>query len=756
MSLGGAFGGGSMSGDETGEVPGVDAAAPVSGGLEALAFVATRLGLPLSAERLRRDQLDGGRDVGPDRLVRIAAEAGLEMRAVRLSWKHLADLGRAWPILLRTTDGGWLVAEGFREVAGIPAVMVRDPRLPGAPAEPVDELRLARAWTGEALLARRRLGQGDEAEPFGFGWMVRQVLREKKLMRDVSLAAIVLSVLALVPPLLYMVIVDRVLVHHRMSTLLVLAAFVVAALAFETVLGFLRRTVIAVATAKIDARIGLYLYDRLLRLPMDFFDRNPTGLIAHKLGEARRIRVFLTGQLFNGLLDVVTLMVLVPALFLLQPTLTGWVLAIGAVMAVVIAAYLGPIRRAYGRVLEAEHLKSAMLIETIQGIRTIKSLALEGRRRNEWDGRVAEAVRSATDLQYLANQPQTILAPLERAIYSGSLCLGAWLAITESAIVNAGTLVAFTMIATRATQPIVQLAGMMQQFQEARGAIAEVASVVNATPEPRRDNGVKPEMRGTIAFQEVRFSYPGAATPALDGIDFTIRPGSIVGMMGRSGSGKTTLTRLLQGLHHDYQGLIKIDGIDMREIDVDHLRSRMGVVLQDSFLFKGTIRDNILVARPDGTPEEMIEAARLAGAEEFIERLPRGYETPIEEGGNNLSGGQRQRLAIARALVTDPALLVFDEATSALDPDSEAIIHENLRHIAAGRTVIMISHRLTSLVDCDQILVLERGRLKDAGRHADLLARCDTYRHMWFQQNRHLSPGPAHDDRVALAAAGRA
>ncbi|WP_333821937.1 peptidase domain-containing ABC transporter [Pinisolibacter sp.] len=744
-----------MSGGETGETRDEASTTSGAGGLEALALVATRLGVPMSADRLRRDLLDGGRDVGTDRLMRIAADAGLRVRSVRLRWKHFADFGRAFPVMLRLADGTWLVAEGFRDVGGVPAVMLRDPRDPDGAAQPIDEIRLSAAWTGEAMLLRRRPGEGIEEQPFGFGWMIRQVMREKRLVRDVALAALVLSVLALVPPLLYMVIVDRVLVHQRMSTLVVLVVFVVAALAFETLLGFLRRTVIAVATAKIDARIGLHLFDRLLRLPMDFFDRNPTGLVAHKLGEARRIRVFLTGQLFNGLLDGLTLMVLVPALFMLEPKLAAYVLVIGAVMAVVIAAYLGPIRRAYTRVLEAEHRKSSMMIETIQGMRTIKSLALEGRRRNEWDARVAEAVRAATDLQFLANQPQTLLAPLERAIYSGSLCLGAYLAITETSIVHAGTLVAFTMIATRATQPIAQLAGMMQQFQEARGALAEVASVVNATPEPRRENGVKPDMRGTISFEEVRFTYPGAATPALDGIDFTIRPGSVVGMMGRSGSGKTTVTRLLQGLHQVQQGLIKIDGVDMREIDVDHLRSRMGVVLQDSFLFKGTIRENILVARPDASPSAMIEAARLAGAEEFIERLPRGYETPIEEGGANLSGGQRQRLAIARALVTDPALLVFDEATSALDPDSEAIIHENLRLIAAGRTVIMISHRLTSLTDCDQILVLERGRLQDAGRHDDLLARCDTYRHMWFQQNRHLSPGPAHDDRVALAAVAR-
>jgi ATP-binding cassette subfamily B protein len=744
-----------MSGGDVGDARDAAPTTAGAGALEALALVATRLGIPLSAERLKRDQLDGGRDVGPERLAHIAADVGLKVRAIRLGWSHLADFGRAFPVLLRLGDGSWLVAESFRTVGDVPAVMLRDPRTPEVPAQPIDEVRLAAAWAGEAMLVRRRPGEGEEDRPFGFGWMLRQVLRERRLMRDVALAAMVLSILTLVPPLLYMVIVDRVLVHHRLSTLVVLVAFVVTALGFETILGFLRRSVIAVVTAKIDARIGLHLFDRLLRLPMDFFDRNPTGLIAHKLGEARRIRVFLTGQLFNGLLDGLTLMVLIPALFVLQPTLAGYVLAIGVVMALVIAAYLGPIRRAYAGVLEAEHRKSALLIETIQGMRTIKSLALEGRRRNEWDGRVAQAVRAATDLQFLANQPQTLLAPLERAIYSGALCLGAYLAITQSAVVNAGTLVAFTMIATRATQPIVQLSGMMQQFQEARGALAEVASVVNATPEPRRDNGVKPDLGGAIVFEEVRFTYPGAATAALDGIDFTVRPGTVVGMMGRSGSGKTTVTRLLQGLHQGYQGLIKIDGVDLREIDIDHLRSRMGVVLQDSFLFKGTIRENILVARPDATPAEMIEAARLAGAEEFIERLPRGYETQIEEGASNLSGGQRQRLAIARALVTDPALLVFDEATSALDPESEAIIHENLRHIAAGRTVIMISHRLTSLVDCDQILVLERGRLVDAGRHADLLGRCDTYAHMWFRQNRHLTPGRAHDDRVALAAVAR-
>jgi ATP-binding cassette subfamily B protein len=722
-----------------------------TGALEALSLAAGRHGVTLSRDRLERDHAHAGDPSAAD-LAHVADAAGLSARPATLTWRHLENLGRAYPILMRMKDDVWYVAERF--VPGdTPVLLVSDPSRPGAPPLPIDRLRLEAAWDGEALFVKRRLGGSDAEAPFGFHWMLAQVVREKALMRDVGLSALTLSVLTLVPPLIYMLVLDRVLVHHRLSTLGVLAIGIAVVLGFDTALGALRRAMIALAAAKIDARVSIQLFDRLLGLPIDFFERNPTGVIAHKLGEARRVRAFIAGQLFAALLDATTLLVLVPAMFLLNATLASFVLVVGALMAVIIGVYMGPMRRAYQKVLKSEHRKTQMLVETIQGMRTVKSLALEGRRRREWDLTVAESVTATTSMQQLANQPQTLLAPLEKLIYAGSLGLGAWLAISGNDAVASGTLVAFTMIATRATQPISQLAGLMQQIQEVRGAIEEVSSVVNAEPEPKRENGVQPALGGGISFQDVRFAYRGAATPALDGISFDVQPGTIVGVMGRSGSGKTTVTRLLQGLHLGFEGLIKIDGIDLREIDLSHLRARMGVVLQDNFLFSGTIRENILIARPDADAVAMIEAARLAGAEEFIERLPRGYETRIEEGGANLSGGQRQRLAIARALVTDPALLVFDEATSALDPESEAIINANLKRIAQGRTVIVISHRLASLTDCDQILVLDRGKLADAGKHTDLLARCDIYRLLWTQQNRHLSNGHGHAHLQPVASA---
>jgi ATP-binding cassette subfamily B protein len=283
-----------------------------------------------------------------------------------------------------------------------------------------------------------------------------------------------------------------------------------------------------------------------------------------------------------------------------------------------------------------------------------------------------------------------------------------------------------------------QMAQLVNQLDEARAAVATVAHLVNREPEEGRSgNGVRKSLEGHVEFAGVTFKYKGAVSPALNGVSFEIPQGTTLGVMGKSGSGKTTVTRLLQRLHSDYGGLIKIDGIDVREYDVDHLRRNIGVVLQENFLFSGTIRENITAAKPDATFDDVVRAARLAGAEEFIDKLPRGYETYIYEGSPNLSGGQRQRLAIARALIVNPSILILDEATSALDAESEAIVNANISRIAHGRTMIVISHRLSSLVNCDAILVLHRGSVDDIGKHEELLARNDIYSSLWYQQNRH-------------------
>jgi ATP-binding cassette, subfamily B, bacterial HlyB/CyaB len=714
----------------------------VSSPFKALVLAGRKLGLSLSLEQIQRDFSDSGRVPDLPVLAEIAKEHGMKSRALKVTWRVLSQLDQSISAIICLRDGTLLVFDQYLNDPVTPQVVLRDPADPVHGKVAVDQLRLEQVWDGSVVLFKKApvLHHFDEEDPeeFNFAWMTRQVFKERRLFRDILIAAMSLGVLSLVPSILYLVVIDKVLVHHRISTLMMMVIAIAVVLVFDMALSYLKRMMSAVATARIDVRLNLYIFNRLSRLPIEFFEQNPTGEIVHRLGEAKRVRAFITGQLFGTMLDLLSLVVLIPAMFLLSPVLSFWVLGIASMMSLVLVIYMGPIRKAYARVMKSEHQRTSMLIETINGIRTIKSMALEGRKRREWDQKVAESVRAQTELLNLANQPQTLLAPLEKLIYAGSLCIGAYIAISSDSAVMTGTLVAFTMVAQRATQPIVQLAALMQPLEEARAALRQVGSVINHPAERGSGSGVRPVLKGEIEFEDVRFTYAGGSQPALDQISFRVKPGEVVGIMGRSGSGKTTVTRLLQGLHQNYGGLIRMDGVELKEIDLYHLRSNIGVVLQESFMFKGSIRDNITAGKPDALPEEMIAAAQLAGADEFIERLPRGYDTMLEEGATNLSGGQRQRLAIARALISDPPVLVFDEATSALDPDSEAIIMGNLTEIARGRTVLMISHRLSSLVNCDQILMFERGRLRDSGLHGDLMKRSPDYRYLWNQQNRHM------------------
>jgi ATP-binding cassette subfamily B protein len=313
--------------------------------------------------------------------------------------------------------------------------------------------------------------------------------------------------------------------------------------------------------------------------------------------------------------------------------------------------------------------------------------------------------------------------------------IGTGAALALAGDLSVGTLVAFTMLAGRVTGPLVQIVSLVHEWQEARLAVNTIRGVMDHPPERGPEaRPARPVLTGAITIEGVRYTYPGAATPALDGLTATLAAGQVVGIVGRSGSGKTTLTRLLQGLGAPERGRILFDGVDLRHIDLDHLRRSVGVVLQDNLLFRGTLRSNIAAARPDASEDQIRRAAALAGAAEFIARLPRGLDTPVEEGGNNFSGGQRQRLAIARALLTDPRILILDEATSALDPESEAEVNRNLAAIARGRTVLIVSHRMSSLARADVILVLDPGQLADAGPHADLVVRSPVYRHLWLQQ----------------------
>lgn len=710
------------------------AKSPLQMRLSALIAAARFHGVDLDPEDLR---IPTGETPPPAALVEWVRSAGMWAKATRLSWKQLLGVQSAGPVVLLLNDGS--AAMMVRTDSARNVVYLRDPDAMGdSQGVAVDELRLAQVWNGETVLLRAARGASSETEKFSFAWIANIVWLERGTLRDVLLGSIVLSFLQIVPPLMIMVVVDKVVTYQSYSTLVLMTMMLVAATIYDTYLGYARRQLIQIVATKLDAKLSLFVFKRLLALPIDFFERNQTGSIMYQVSQVTKIRDFLTGRLLTTMLDMVTLLVLMPVLFYLSPVLAWIVLGCGVCISIVIAAFLPRMRTVYMRWLQAEVEKSVVLGETLHGIRTVKSLALEPQQRELWDRRTADAAGAKQDLGNMSNWPQTLVAPFEAFMNRGVLLLGAYLALSNGAV-GVGALIAFMMLSGRVAQPLVSLAKLVEDIEEAKASVGVVGNVLNIPPETSvPGGGLRPKFEGAVSFSNVTFTYPGSKNTALEEVSFEVPAGTMLGLVGRSGSGKSTITRLLQGINREYEGQVRIDGSELRDINLAHLRRGFGVVLQENFLFRGSIQSNIIAGRPGLTITDAVRAARLAGAEEFIERLPGGYNTWIEEGSPNLSGGQRQRLAIARALIHDPRILILDEATSALDPESEALVNANIQRIAHGRTMLIVSHRLSSLVDCHQIMVLDKGKMIDIAPHKVLLERCTIYRQLWLQQNRHM------------------
>jgi ATP-binding cassette, subfamily B, bacterial HlyB/CyaB len=720
--------------------------------LDSLVIVARHRGVHLSRDQLMRDHQLRSADVTIARTIRIAAAGGLRAHSVRLRWQDLFKLGTAAPAIVLLRNGAAMVLMGAAVgPSGLPMVTLQDPAGSEDGLLQLDEPRFTAAWSGDVILVKRDYRLRDEDRPFGVGWVLGQLLRDRRLTRDLAICAVLLGILALTPIMFWRILVDRVMYYGSMTTFTMICIAFAALLLFETIFQHLRRYLVLFVTTRVDVKIWIHMFNKLLNLPIDFFERTPTGEIMHNMFEIQRVRQFLTGQLFGTLLDSFVLVIFLPIMFMISPIMTSVVLAICVVICLILVAMLPTVRRKVAIAVQAEVERGTQLVEAVHGIRAVKSLALDARQRHEFDVRVARVAETRFDEGLTSNIIQTLVHPLQMLMTNGIVAVAVYLALTTKDPMYLGAIFGFMLMTQRVTMPVIQAAQGIVQVDEARRALANCAAIINRTPEAGRSGrGIRTPFIGRIEFSEVTFSYAGSTSPALENISFSIPEGSIFGLVGRSGSGKTTVTRLMQGLHSNYTGLIKIDGNDLREIDLDHLRSSLGVVLQENFLFRGTIRETIAAAKPHATFEEIVEAARLAGAEEFIERLPAGYETFIQEGSTNLSGGQRQRLAIARALITNPRVLMLDEATSALDADSEAIVNANLMRIAEGRTLIIISHRLSALVAADQIVVLERGEVYASGTHQQLLEGCDIYAGLWHLQHRHLQPRPTSHEIIPL------
>lgn len=681
--------------------------------LACFVLLARYFGIPVNPEQLKHQFIESGGEFGETELLLAAKHLGLKAGAIDSDWLRLAKT--PLPAIALQKDGRYIVLAR----ADAERVLVHDPQEPHPLLLP--RAVFEGAWSGRLILFTKRAGLRPEDRKFDFAWFVPAIVKYRKPLGEVLVASFFMQLFALLTPLFFQVVIDKVLVHKALTTLHVLAVGMLAMIVFETVLGALRTYVFSHTSSRIDVGLGADLFRHLLRLPLAYFEARRVGDTVARVRELETVRQFLTGSTVTLVIDLFFTIVFIVTMFIYSPMLTLIVLATIPIY-IALSMIATPMFRA--RLNEKFNRgadNQAFLVESINGIETLKAMAVEPAMQRRWEEQLAGYVRAgfrAANLSNIAGQTASFINKLTTIAI---LWVGAFYVMNGP--LSIGQLIAFNMLAGRVSGPLLRVVQLWQEFQQAGISVQRLGDLLNAPPEPAYNPNLTalPAIVGHIVFENVTFRYRVDGPEILRKLSLEIPAGKVVGIVGRSGSGKSTIAKLIQRLYVPESGRVRVDGVDLAQIDPTWLRRRIGVVLQENMLFNRSVRDNIALADPGLPLEAVIAAARLAGAHEFIVEMPQSYDTIVGEHGATLSGGQRQRIAIARALFTNPRILVFDEATSALDYESENIVKRNLASICKGRTVVLIAHRLSTIRNADWIYVIDRGELVEQGTHSDLL-----------------------------------
>ena len=590
-----------------------------------------------------------------------------------------------------------------------------------------------RRWAGRIILFTQRFWK-DSHRKFDLKWFIPTIIKYKKPLLEVLAAAFTLQILGIFAPILTQVVIDKALVHHSASTLDVIVFALVVIAIFEAAMGMARSYIFTHTSSRIDVILGSRLFRHLFSLPLRYFETRRVGDTTARVMELETIRQFLTGTPLTTLIDVLFMSVYIVVMFFYSPTLT-WVVLGSLPFFIILSAIVTPLfRHRLDEKFNTGAESQSYLVESVSGAQTIKSFALEPQIQKSWESRLANYTKASYKTAILSGNAGAIGQFIQKLADLAILWFGAHLVMSGGLTI--GALIAFRMLSGRVSGPVLRLVQSWQDFQQTGISIKRLGDIFNTAPEPQTDSSKSrlPAIKGDIRFEKVRFRYRPDSAEVIRDISFGIRPGTVVGVVGRSGSGKSTISKLVQRLYIPEAGKILIDGVDISLTDSAWLRRQIGVVLQENFLFNASVRDNIAVHMPTASMDSIVHVAKVAGAHEFILELPEGYDTVVGENGEGLSGGQKQRIAIARALLHNPRILIFDEATSALDYESENIIQKNLKLICEGRTVIIIAHRLSTLKDVDKIMAIDRGQLIEYGNPATLLKKNGLYAHLYNQQ----------------------
>ncbi len=697
-------------------------------GSACLVMIGNYWGKHFSVNRLR-DMTNVNRSGASLRALATAAESlGFATRPVKATLDKFAE--QSLPAIAHWEGKHFIVVYAITKKR----VIICDPALG---QRSLTKKEFNAGWTGYALLLQpTALLEDAKAESAGFWKFFELIKPHYKVLIEVFLASVLMQLFGLVTPVFTQLLLDRVLVQRSVATLNAVGLGMIVFGLFSVAMNGVRQYLLDHTANRVSLSLLVGFIKHTFRLPLSYFESRYVGDIVSRIQENQKIQRFLTGQTLSIMLDMLTLVIYLAMMFSYSWRMALFVLCTVPPFFILALASTNILRRISREIFNAGAEENSYLIESLTGIRTVRSLSIEQTVRWRWEELLNKLIKKGFNAQIIGNRLQIISGVIQTFVNTGLMWFGAWQVIQGDLTV--GQLVAFNMLVGNVLSPFQRLSLLWNELQEIVISTERINDVLEAEPEedlhskPRRNLG---RIHGSIRFNNVTFRYhPESETNVLENLSFEIQPEQMVAVVGRSGSGKTTLSKLILGLYPATDGKVLIDGHDISSVSLRSLRSQVGVVDQDTFLFGGTIRENISIAHPEADLEQIIQAARFAGADEFIQQLPMGYESQIGEGGGMLSGGQRQRLAIARALMGNPRLLLFDEATSHLDSESERIIQNNLKTILKGRTSVIIAHRLSTVRNADLILVLDRGVLVESGTHDDLIAKKGHYYYLNQQQ----------------------
>jgi len=594
---------------------------------------------------------------------------------------------------------------------------------------------LLEIWDGTAIIINKK-GILDREAIFSFKWFIPTILKFKKEFIQVLIAVFTVQILGILTPVMTQVIVDKVLVHNSISTLNVLTIGIVIVYIYDLAISLAKNYVFTHTTNRIDVMLSYKLFKHLFALPLKYFESRRVGETVARVRELDSIRNFLTGTPLSSMIDLIFIIVYIVVLFLYSPSLTVIVLLSIPIYAVLSAIVTPLFKKRLDEKFETGANTQSFLVESITGVQTVKAFSLEQKFEKKWGELQSDYVRASYRTSMVSATAGTTGQFIQKIFDLLILFFGAKAVMDGNFTV--GQLVAFRMLSGRVSGPVLRLVQLWQEYQQASLSVKRIGDIFNTATEPVLDTNQTslPRINGKIEFDKVRFRYNPEGAEIIKGMSFDIKPGTIVGVVGRSGSGKSTISKLIQRLYIPEGGKISIDGMDISLVNPAMLRTQIGVVLQENFMFNGSVAENISIHYPTASLEQIINSAKIAGAHDFILELPNGYNTIIGEKGMGLSGGQKQRVAIARAILANPRILIFDEATSALDYESESIIQNNLKEICKGRTVLIIAHRLSTLKDAEKIMVVDKGSLVEYDTHENLMLKKGLYFYLYNQQKR--------------------